>query len=131
MTPQFDAIGLVADDMAKTLAFYRRLGLEIPASADSEPHAEVTLPSGLRLMWDTVETIHSFDPDWTAPTGSARGALAFLCSSPSEVDSVYQDLVSAGYHGHKEPWDAFWGHRYAVVHDPNGNAVDLFAALGD
>jgi uncharacterized glyoxalase superfamily protein PhnB len=27
------------------------------------------------------------------------------------------------------PWDAFWGMRYAVVKDPDGNAVDLFAAL--
>jgi uncharacterized glyoxalase superfamily protein PhnB len=28
-----------------------------------------------------------------------------------------------------EPWDAFWGQRYAVVHDPDGNGVDLFCPL--
>jgi uncharacterized glyoxalase superfamily protein PhnB len=27
------------------------------------------------------------------------------------------------------PWDAFWGQRYATVLDPDGNSVDLFAAL--
>jgi hypothetical protein len=37
--------------------------------------------------------------------------------------------VAAGYDGHKEPWDAFWGQRYAIVHDPDGNTVDLFAEL--
>ena len=26
-----------------------------------------------------------------------------------------------------EPFDAFWGQRYATVLDPDGNAVDLFA----
>jgi catechol 2,3-dioxygenase-like lactoylglutathione lyase family enzyme len=29
----------------------------------------------------------------------------------------------------KEPYDAFWGQRYANVADPDGNAVDLFAPL--
>ncbi|MFL6036949.1 MAG: glyoxalase, partial [Gaiellaceae bacterium] len=28
-----------------------------------------------------------------------------------------------------EPFDAFWGQRYATVVDPDGNAVDLFAPL--
>jgi uncharacterized glyoxalase superfamily protein PhnB len=45
------------------------------------------------------------------------------------VDKRYGELVAAGYEGHKEPWDAFWGMRYAVLHDPDGNGVDLFAAL--
>jgi uncharacterized glyoxalase superfamily protein PhnB len=45
------------------------------------------------------------------------------------VDSTYGDLVGAGYHGELKPWDAVWGMRYAVVHDPDGNGVDLFADL--
>ncbi len=57
-------------------------------------------------------------------------SLAFGCDGPAEVDSVYEDLVlGAGYRGELKPWDAFWGMRYAVVHDPDGNGVDLFAAL--
>ena len=42
---------------------------------------------------------------------------------------MYEELVGAGYHGELKPWDAFWGQRYAVVHDPDGNGVDLFAPL--
>lgn len=130
MTLRLDMIGLVATDMPTTLAFYRRLGLEIPAEADSEPHVEITLPGGLRLAWDTVETIHSFDPAWTPPTGGHRSALAFLCDSPAEVDSVTHALEAAGAVVHHEPWDAFWGQRYATVLDPDGTPVDLFAPLG-
>ncbi|MBX6386265.1 MAG: VOC family protein [Microbispora sp.] len=129
MTPAFDLIGLVVTDMAASLAFYRRLGLDIPASADNEPHVEVTLPGGLRLAWDTVETIRSFDPSWSPASGGPRMSLAFRCDTPEEVDRLYEDLVAAGYEGHLKPWDAFWGQRYAVVHDPDGNGVDLFAAL--
>ena len=129
MTPRLDLLGLVTADLAASLAFYRRLGLDLPAGADHEPHVESVLPGGLRLAWDTVETVRGIDPDWTAPQGGHRTALAFRCDDPAEVDTVYADLTAAGYHGHQQPWDAFWGQRYAVIHDPDGNAVDLFAPL--
>jgi len=129
MTPAFDLIGVVVTDMAASLAFYRRLGLDIPAEADTEPHVEVALPGGLRLAFDTVDTICSFDPDWQPPTGGSRTSLAFRCADTAEVDHWYAELTGAGYHGHLDPWDAFWGQRYAVVHDPDGIGVDLFAAL--
>jgi catechol 2,3-dioxygenase-like lactoylglutathione lyase family enzyme len=129
MAARIDLIGLVVADLPASLAFYRRLGLPIPAGADTEPHVEVTLPGGLRLAWDPVSTIHSFDPEWAAPKGSPRMSLAFRCDSPDDVDAVYADLVKAGHESHKEPWDAFWGMRYAIVHDPDGNSVDLFCPL--
>jgi catechol 2,3-dioxygenase-like lactoylglutathione lyase family enzyme len=126
---RLDFIGLVVEDMAASLAFYRQLGLDVPPEADSEGHVEAQLPGGLRLGWDTVEIVHSFDPDWTKPTGGKKIGLAFLCDSPAEVDATYAGLVEQGYRGHKEPWDAFWGQRYAIVLDPDGNDVSLFAAL--
>jgi catechol 2,3-dioxygenase-like lactoylglutathione lyase family enzyme len=129
MQARLDMIGIVVADMARSLAFYRRLGLDLPPESDDEPHVETTLPGGLRLAWDTVETIHSFDPDWTPPTGSPRVGFAFLLDSPADVDRAYDELVAAGYAGHKTPWDAFWGQRYASIHDPDGNSVDLFAPL--
>ncbi|WP_181767479.1 VOC family protein [Streptomyces albidus (ex Kaewkla and Franco 2022)] len=130
MTPRFDLIGLVTADMPASLAFYRRLGLDIPADADSQPHVEASLPGGLRIAWDTEETIQSFDPGWNpGPRGGGRLGLAFLCDSPAAVDELYAELTGAGHEGHKEPWDAFWGQRYAVVADPDGNGVDLFARL--
>jgi catechol 2,3-dioxygenase-like lactoylglutathione lyase family enzyme len=130
MAIHIEVIGIVVADMARALAFYRQLGLDVPASADTEPHVEVLLPGGLRLAFDTVDTIQSFDPGWTAPSGGHRVGLAFACESPSEVDKTFAELVAAGYESHLEPWDAFWGQRYASVHDPDGNSVELFAASG-
>lgn len=128
-TPRIDMIGLVVADMAASLAFYRLLGMELPAEADSQPHVEVVLPGGVRLAWDTVDVVRSFDPGWQPPSGSHRVALAFDCGDPAGVDRAFALLVDAGHAGHLAPWDAFWGQRYAVVHDPDGNAVDLFADL--
>ena len=129
MPPRLDLVGIIVDDMARSLAFYRRLGLDLPPAADGEPHVETVLPGGLRVAWDTSETVRSFDPGWTPPAGGQRLGLAFACDSPAEVDATYGALVGAGHAGHLEPWDAFWGMRYAVVLDPDGNHVDLFAAL--
>ncbi|MGO4103516.1 VOC family protein [Leifsonia sp. YAF41] len=131
MSIHFSFIGLVVADMARSLDFYRRLGVPIPENSDAEPHVEATLPGGLRLGWDTIDTIRTFDPAWSAPTGSHRVALAFDCESPAGVDAAFADMVSAGFTAHVEPWDAFWGQRYATLLDPDGNSVDLFAALTD
>lgn len=127
MTPRLDAIGLIVSDMAASLAFYRRLGLELPADADGAPHAEAVLPGGTRVLWDTEETIRSFDPGWTRPEAGERLGLAFRCDDAAEVDSLYAELLAAGHQGHLKPWDAVWGQRYAVVLDPDGMGVSLFA----
>ncbi|GAA4855734.1 VOC family protein [Saccharopolyspora rosea] len=129
MKPEIALFGIVTQDMAASLAFYRRLGLDIPADADDQPHVETTLPGGLTLAWDTAETIRSFDPGWTAPTGGNRFAIAFRLPDAASVDRLYAELVQEGYKGHVEPWNAVWGQRYALVDDPDGNVVDLFAPL--
>ncbi len=128
MSPRLDLVGLVVADMARSLGFYRRLGLEFAEGADGEGHVETTV-GGMRFAWDTIEIMKSFDPSWTPPTGGSRMGLAFLLDSPEEVDALYGELVAAGVEGHLEPWDAFWGQRYAVLRDPDGNDVSLFAPL--
>jgi catechol 2,3-dioxygenase-like lactoylglutathione lyase family enzyme len=129
MTPRLSAIEVVVADMATTLAFYRRLGLPIPDGADGEPHVAVTLPGGIDVLFDTQDTIRSFDDRWSPPSGGHGLALAFDCGDPAGVDATHDDLVANGGRGHLAPWDAFWGQRYATVLDPDGNSVDLFAAL--
>jgi catechol 2,3-dioxygenase-like lactoylglutathione lyase family enzyme len=129
MTPSFYAVGVVVDDMPAALGFYRRLGLDIAVDADTEPHVEADLPGGLKLMFDTVSVIQSFDPGWTRPIGGHQVNLAFGCGTPSAVNERYAELVAAGYRGAVAPFDAFWGQRYATVLDPDGNGVDLFAPL--
>ena len=126
--PRLDAIGVVASDLAASVAFYRKLGLRFPEEAEGG-HVEATLPGGIRLMLDTEDVVKSSDPDWTRPSGGNAMSLAFLCDSPADVDALYAALIADGVESHKEPWDAFWGQRYAQIKDPDGNVVDLFAPL--
>ena len=123
-----DMVGYVVADMAKTLAFYRLLGLDIPTGGEGEPYVEVITPNGYRLSWNTEKMIREIEPEWMTPAG-ARLSVAFKCDSPAEVDATHARLVAAGYAGRKAPWDAFWGQRYATVEDPDGNPVDLFCPL--
>lgn len=127
---RMDAVGVVVADMGKALAFYRALGMDIPAGIDTEPHVEVPLAGGMRLLFDTEATIASFVPDWKPPTSSGRITLAFAVPNPAAVNDLYARMTAAGYHGELEPFDAFWGQRYATLSDPDGNSVDLFAPLG-
>jgi predicted lactoylglutathione lyase len=125
--PQLNAIGIIVSDMGRSINFYRLLGVDVPQTP-GEGHVDTFLPNGVRFMLDTEEVIRSFRPDWTREAGNQL-SLAFECSSPSEVDEVYRRVVDAGFHGEKEPWDAFWRQRYAQLQDPDGNGVDLYAAL--
>ena len=125
--PELNAIGIVASDMARSISFYQSLGFDVP-DTPGEGHVETSLPNGIRLMLDSEETILSFRPEWTRETGN-QVALALECASPAEVDEIYSRVTAAGFHGEKEPWDAFWGQRYAQLQDPDGVPVDLYAAL--
>ena len=124
--PELNAIGIVASDLGRSIAFYRLLGVDLPEGG--EGHIEATLPSGTRLMLDEESVVRSFRPDWSREVGNQL-SLAFECSSPAEVDELWDRAKADGFDAEEEPWDAFWGQRYAQLRDPDGVPVDLFAPL--
>jgi uncharacterized glyoxalase superfamily protein PhnB len=125
--PQLNALGIAVSDMAESIRFYRTLGLDVPETPD-EGHVDAFLPNGVRFMLDSEDVIRSFMPDWRRENGN-QVSLAFECASPAEVDEVHARVVAAGFESEKEPWDAFWGQRYALLIDPDGVRVNLYAAL--
>jgi uncharacterized glyoxalase superfamily protein PhnB len=124
-----DAIGVAVEDLDRARDFYRHLDLAIPEDPEGHGHAEVTLAGGLRLMFDTHETMKSFDSSWSFRPGSTNASLAFSFETPGEVNAKHDELVAAGASSHLAPWDAFWGMRYAVLRDPDGNELSLYASL--
>jgi catechol 2,3-dioxygenase-like lactoylglutathione lyase family enzyme len=125
--PNLNAIGIAVSDMAESIRFYRLLGLDVPETP-GEGHVDTFLPSGVRFMLDSEEVIRSFLPDWKRSDGN-QISIALECASPQEVDDIYRRVVDAGFEGEKEPWDAFWGQRYALLGDPDGVRINLYAAL--
>jgi len=125
--PELNAIGIVVSDMAASIRFYRLLGLDLPETPD-EGHVEAPEPNGTRLMLDSEEVVKSFLPESSRETGN-QVSLAFECGRPADVDQVYARVTGGGFDGEKEPWDAFWGQRYALLRDPDGVEVNLYAPL--
>jgi catechol 2,3-dioxygenase-like lactoylglutathione lyase family enzyme len=122
-----DQFNLVVTDMDASVAFYRRLGLDIP---DTTPewqnhHRTATLSNGIDLDLDSSDFARYWDHGWRR----GRGVLGFKVESRERVDEIYFDLVEQGYRGQQPPWDAFWGARYAVIEDPDGNAVGIMSPV--
>lgn len=129
MAKNLHTIGMVVNDLGKALSFYRTLGLEIPEGLDNEFHYEFTNKNGISIGFIPKSTMLKTNPNWTEPTGNARISLQFSSDNPEEVNKTYANLIDKGYQSFKEPWDAFWGQRFAQVLDPDGNNVAIFAEL--
>jgi uncharacterized glyoxalase superfamily protein PhnB len=113
--------------MEATVAFYRRLGLTIPDTdaAFQAHHRSAQLPGGVDLDFDSAEFARYWDRGWT----SGAGVIGFRVDSRERVDDIYSELTGAGYRGQQEPCDVFFGARYAIVEDPDGNAVGIMSPV--
>ena len=124
-----DQLNLVVRDMDRAVAFYRLLGVELDVTPGGQ-HAKATFPNGLLLEVDTVDFVPQWDSGWRGSTGGST-VLGFSLPSREAVDDVYATLVAAGHREHQPPYDAFWGARYAIVDDPDGNPVGLMSPIDD
>jgi uncharacterized glyoxalase superfamily protein PhnB len=125
---KLDAVAITSRNFKKTVEFYSVIGFTFPDFSGDEKHIEPITKSGdVRLMIDDVELITGIMG--VAPVPPTHSSFAMLCDSAKEVDEVVNKIKSSGFEIVKEPWDAFWGQRYAIVKDPDGYMVDLFANL--
>ena len=126
---RLDAVGVVAKDVRKSMAFYALLGFTFPEIPDEHPmHVEAIRQDGAsRLMIDDHGMIQEHSGIDAKPSNFS--SFAILCDSPADVDAAIERVRAAGHTIAREPWDAMWGQRYAVVIDPDGYGVDLFAPL--
>jgi uncharacterized glyoxalase superfamily protein PhnB len=128
-SPQFDHLDLVARDYDATLAFYRRLGLEVDVPEGEIRHAQIE-SDGADIHIDNEHLAAISNASWRS-SGQPRVVVNFRFPSRPDVDARYADLVEAGHRGVQEPYDAFWGARYAVVVDPDGTPVGLTSPIDD
>lgn len=128
MMVQLSMVGLMVKNMAASLAFYRQLGLEIPAGEDEKPFVLHRMESGVTLFWDTVFA-ERYDPNRTVPTDGYQIMLEFYLGTDAAVDAKYAELMAAGYHGRSAPQQTT-GPYAAMVDDPDGNVALLTSDEG-
>ena len=133
MQPDLNQVDFLVRDPEATLAFYRELGVEFPEAgiwrtATGIHHIDVTMPGGLVVHFDSAALAKVYDRGWREPTGSGtRNVFSFKVPAREDVDRLHGKLAAAGYKSSQEPYDAFWGARYAIVEDPDGNHVGIMS----
>ncbi|HVT75574.1 MAG TPA: VOC family protein [Acidimicrobiales bacterium] len=128
---RFGGVDIVARDMRASVAFYRELGVDIPDD-------EVWIKDGVMHHWHTAfdgehgmdidsdALTRSYAPDWPAAAGVV---ITFRTESRADVDALHDHMVGLGHPSQRAPFDAFWGARYAVLVDPDGNHVSLMSPM--
>ncbi len=131
--PVLNQLDLVTRDFDASVEFYRRLGVDLrdASGGDRIRHAETTLPNGFVLHLDNEHLAGVYNAAWRRPERSSRALLGFSVATRQDVDTRYAELVAAGYQGRQPPYDTFWGARYAVVADPDGNDIGLMSPSED
>lgn len=120
--PMTLSIDLTVSDVRASAEFYRRLGYDVPdvwEQGGEAHHCEI--PDG--PMMNSLALTKGYDPSFDGP----GLVLIFDVQGRDTVDARYAELVAAGYRSHLEPIDAFWGARYAIVDDPDGNHVGIMS----
>jgi catechol 2,3-dioxygenase-like lactoylglutathione lyase family enzyme len=126
MPVQLAMVGLVVSDMRRSLAFYRRLGLEIPLGEDEKRFVMHRMASGVTIFFDTVFFPENDPERQPAPRGSYNISLEFYAGTREAVDALYAELTGLGHVGRKAPWKST-GPYAAIVEDPDGNPILITA----
>ena len=131
--PVLDQLNLVVRDMARSIDFYRAIGLEIPEdsvwrTATGPHHVEIETTNGIQLGLDSTSLATEYNAGWREFNGEGnRGVLGFRLADAAAVDSTYDRVVALGHGSAQPPYYTFWGSRYAIVVDPDGNHVGLMS----
>jgi catechol 2,3-dioxygenase-like lactoylglutathione lyase family enzyme len=120
-SPRFTMVVLLVEDLPRSVAFYRRLGVTFPADVDARRDVVVDIGGGHNLVLTT--TFVANDPDRRPPSGGARTMLEFFVDGDAAVDATYEELTAAGYHGRRPPFRTDFGAWMALIDDPDGNTV--------
>ncbi len=128
--PDLHMLNLVVTDMAASLDFYRRLGIAVPPGQDAAgAHVQLRMPGGFSLELDSAESARLWHAAWRADPVGVSVVVGFSLPTREAVDQRYAELTAAGCPGRQPPFDAFWGARYAIVADPDGNDVGLMSPI--
>jgi predicted lactoylglutathione lyase len=121
-------VGVMVEDMARAIEFYRRLGVEIPEGSETKGHVEVKM-SGLTFFLTTHQINARWDPAKTEASGGYRIILEFYLKTREALDAKYAEMIGYGYESHVAPYVTPFKMYFAMINDPDGNTILLSSEL--
>lgn len=128
-------LGLIVQDMGKSLEFYRQLGLAIPEGSEAQTHVEVKMGSGLTFFLDSRPSrwdpgfVRRDEPARMETSNNYRSVLEFYLKTRNAVEVKYTELTGLGYQGYRTPYETSFGMCFALINDPDGNTILLSGDL--
>jgi PhnB protein len=121
---------LTVNDAARAIDFYKRAfnATEI-VRMDGAPgkiaHAELQIGDSKLMLSDEMPGGSCRSPQSVG--GTTAGVFLYV----QDVDSVFQQAVSAGAKAEMPPSDMFWGDRFGKLMDPFGHSWSLATHIED
>src|SRR5262245_34101088 len=123
--PRFTMVVLLVEDLARSVAFYRRLGVVFPDGVEARRDVVVDLGGGHNLVISTTFGHNVLDRE--PPRGDGRVMLEFFVDGDPAVDAKYAELIESGARSRREPFRTDFGAYMGLVDDPDGNTVLITA----
>ncbi|MCU1537754.1 MAG: hypothetical protein JWP82_2105 [Humibacillus sp.] len=124
----FASIRIITADLDRLVGFYERL-LGRPAARLNPLFAELRASTGT-LAFGDIATTTAFGEAAVQP---AANRSVIIEVQVDDVDDAFSSLATAEEadrpHVVQEPTTMPWGNRSAIVRDPDGNLVNLFAPV--
>jgi predicted lactoylglutathione lyase len=115
-------VNFIVTDLARSKEFWALLGWQLTPRHQNA--AVLSFPNGLNVVLHEPDFARLWDPAYAGPQPGSTVVDVNL-STREAVDDTHARVVAAGHTSSVEPWDTFFGARYAIVCDPDGHRIGL------
>lgn len=133
----FGQINLFVHDMTASIEFYRLLELDVadsyewPTGSGAEHIDDIRSVNGCYMALDNHPMARIWNPQFEPDRTLGNVVIGLMVDTRDDVDRLYEIVRAAGHSVGQQPYDAFFGSRYAIVIDPDGNQVGLKSPIED
>jgi catechol 2,3-dioxygenase-like lactoylglutathione lyase family enzyme len=130
MVKGIDNIGVAVTNLARSVAFYEKLGFTKGYDYEADVKG-CTMNAGSAVLFLFQTKLANAQPVKRDPSLAQNPTgLDHISFAVEDVDAIYKDLKTKGVEFQGEPADQEWGARLVGLKDPDGNNLYFLKYLG-